>query len=179
MEWNVVVTTRGEGFEQAEAELGDLGAVSRTDFFNVLVMDVDDPDAFVRRLADRARLIPDLMERTLSRVTPARRCFDFRSAEEFEERASRVAREIAPDLAGKSFYVRVHRRGFQDTLSSHEEERLIAEAVFEELEKEGLDAEVDFDDPDAVLAVETVGPRAGVAVWSREDLEAYPFLDPG
>lgn len=178
MDWNVVVTTRDEGFEAAEEELEDLGAVSRTDYFNVLVMRVEDPDAFLEELADRARMIPDLMDRVLSRVAPARESFGFQSAEEFEERATRIARELAPRLAGKTFYVRVHRRGFRNSLSSHEEERLIAGAVFDALEEEGLDAEVDFDDPDAVVVVETVGPRAGVSVWSREDLESFPFLDP-
>lgn len=178
MKWNVVVTTRDEGFERAEEELRDLGEVSRTNYFNVLVMDVDDPGTFLRRLADRARLIPDLMDRVLSRVAPADHAFDFQSAEEFEERVRELAREVAPELADRSFYVRVHRRGFRESLSSHEEERLIAGAVFDALEEEGEAADVDFDDPDAVVAVETVGTRAGLSVWSRAELERYPFLAP-
>lgn len=178
MDWNVVVTTYDDEFERAEEELGDLGAISRTDFFNVLVLDVEDPDAFLDQLADRARLIPDLMQETLSRVAPAHHTFVFQSADEFEERALELASELAPGLAGKSFYVRVHRRGFRESLSSHEEERLLAGAIFRALEEEGETAEVDFDDPDAVVAVETVGSRAGVSVWSRAQLETYPFLDP-
>lgn len=178
MNWNVVITTRDEGYERAEEELEDLGAVARTNYFNVLVMEVEDPDAFLQELADRSRLIPDLMDRVLSRVAPADHAFEFQSAEEFEERARKRARQIAPELADRSFYVRVHRRGFRESLSSHEEERVIAEAVFEALEEEGRTAEVDFDDPDAVVAVETVGTRAGISVWSRDELERYPFLDP-
>lgn len=179
MEWNVVVTTRDEGFERAERELRDLGAVERTGFFNVLVMRVDDPEAFVREISERATLIPDLMDRGISRVAPARRTVSFQDAEEFEERAGAAVRELAGSVAGRSFYVRVHRRGFRDSLSSHEEERVLAEEIFDALEERGESAEVDFDDPDAVVTVEIVGPRAGISVWSRDELERYPFLDPG
>ena len=179
MKWNVVVTTRDEGFDQAEEELADLGEIARTNYFNVLVMAVDDPDAFLEALADRARMIPDLTDRVLSRVAPARHTFEFQDAEEFRTRVVAWAREIAPELAGRSFYVRMHRRGFREDLSSHEEEQRIAGAVFDALEEEGRTTEVDFDDPDAVVAVETVGTRAGLSVWSRDELERWPILDPG
>jgi len=38
---------------------------------------------------------------------------------------------------------------------------------------------VAFDDADAVLAVDTVGDRAGMALWTRDDLRRYPFLGLG
>lgn len=179
MDWNVVVTTHDDGFERAERELRDLGEVRRTEFFNVLVMRVEDTDAFLREVSERGTLIPDLMERGLSRVAPADRTVSFQSAGEFEERAAETVRSLAGALAGCSFYVRVHRRGFGGSLSSHEQERSLAEAIFGVLEERGATAEVDFDDPDAVVAVEIVGPRAGLSVWTREELRRYPFLDPG
>ncbi len=179
IDWNVVVTTRDEGFERAEEELEDFGVVSRTDFYNVLVMRVEDIRAFLEAFSDRTLLIPDLMDRCVSRVAPAGHAFAFASAEEFDDRAEAVARTVAPELAGSAFYVRVHRRGFRESLSSSEAERSIAGFIFDRLEDEGRTAEVDFDDPDAVVAVEIVGPRAGLSVWKRPDLEAYPFLVPG
>lgn len=179
MEWNVVITTHDEGFERAERELEDLGDVRRTEFFNVLVMRVEDPEAFLRDVSERATLIPDLTDRGLSRVAPAQHTVSFRSAEEFEERAVPAVRELADSVAGSSFYVRVHRRGFGESLSSHDEERLLAGAIFDALEEDGETARVDFDDPDAVVVVEIVGPRAGISVWSRDQLRRYPFLDPG
>ena len=33
-----------------------------------------------------------------------------------------------------------------------------------------------FEDYEAVLAVETVGQRAGLSLWKWEELERYPFL---
>jgi tRNA(Ser,Leu) C12 N-acetylase TAN1 len=35
---------------------------------------------------------------------------------------------------------------------------------------------VKFDDPDAIVMIETVGERAGVSVFTREDKQRCPFL---
>lgn len=179
MEWNVVVTTHDEGFERAEAELEDFGRVARTGYFNVLVMEVDDADVFLEDLSDRAVLIPDLFETVIARVTPVTHSFTFQDVEEFERKGARVARTLAVELAGTAFYVRVHRRGMKGELASDEAERAVADAVFESLEERKLSAEVDFDDPDAVLVVETVDSRAGLGLLRRAELERFPVLHPG
>lgn len=179
MDWNVVVTVRDE-FERAEEELAALGAVSRTEYFNVLVMRVDDREAFLRRLTSLGELMPDFLDRCVARATPARSTFTFQSAEEFEDEAARVIRELAPELAGRTFHLRMHRRGFGQELASDQEERELAGAVYDRLDEEGLPRpRVTFDDPDAVVVIETVSNRAGISLWTREDLERYPFLDPG
>lgn len=178
MDWNVVVTV-DEDFDAAEEELAALGSVSRTEYFNVLVMKVEDRDAFLRDLEDRGRMVPPLLKRWLSRVEPAQHTIQFQSGDEFEKQASKVIRELAPKLAGKSFHVRMHRRGFRDDLDSGEEEREMAGVVYETLEEEGLEEpSVTFDDPDAILVIETVSNRAGISLWTREDLEEHPILDP-
>jgi hypothetical protein len=35
---------------------------------------------------------------------------------------------------------------------------------------------ITFDDPDAILVVETVGNCAGMSLWSRDDLQRLSFL---
>jgi hypothetical protein len=50
------------------------------------------------------------------------------------------------------------------------------EAVLEALEAAGTPARVAFDDPDAIVAVETVDRRASVSLWTREEMCRYPFL---
>jgi hypothetical protein len=40
----------------------------------------------------------------------------------------------------------------------------------------GNPGRITFADPDAILALETVDCRAGLSLWSREDLQRYPFL---
>lgn len=178
MEWNVVVTVN-EDFDRAEEELGALGSVSRTEYYNVLVMKVDDADAFLEDLESLGRMVPDFLERCLARVEPAQHTIRFQSGEEFEEKAADVIRELAPDLAGRSFHVRMSRRGFRDDLDSGEEERKLAGVVYETLEGKGLEEpSVTFDDPDVVLVIETVSNRAGISLWTRKDLESHPILDP-
>lgn len=174
-DWNVVVTTEPEGFDEAAGLLAPLGLVDRTDLYNVLVMKVTDVGAFLQELDERCEEDPRLTE-VLSRVLPAQRTFDFDSPEGFREGSARLARELAPRLAGRSFHVRMHRRGHQAALSSQDEEERVAGVVFATLEESGETASVTFDDPDAILDVETVGDRAGMAVWTRDDLDRHPLL---
>ena len=81
-----------------------------------------------------------------------------------------------PELAQKSFHVRMHRRGFKGRLSSPEEERFLDDLLLTALEEVGTPGRISFDDPDATIAIETVGQRAGLSFWRRSDLERYPFL---
>jgi tRNA(Ser,Leu) C12 N-acetylase TAN1 len=116
-------------------------------------------------------------------VRPARETFDFSSPEEFEERASDLARRLAPRLEGKGFFVRVHLRGFPGRLSAKDAERLLGSIILHELEHEHEHepsprgpGRITFEDPDAVLSVDTVGDRTGMSLWGREELRRYSFL---
>ena len=176
MDWNVVVTVHEEGFDQVEQVLAPMGELERTGYHNVLVLRVEDTDEFLDRLDDLCSVNPDLAERHLSKVLPMRRCFDFATPEEFEEGARRTVRDLAPELAGRSFHVRVDRRGMRDRIDSQEVERMLGDAIFGVLEDAGETAEVTFDDPDAVVVVETVSDRGGVALLTREELAERPYL---
>lgn len=175
LDWNVVATTRSGAFPRALRLLEGWGPVARTDYYNVVVLRVDDPASFPlelrRRLAeDPAALAP------LARVVPCRRTFEFRSAEEFAAAARVEALAWAPELAGAAFHVRMHRRGLKKRLSSQEAEQFLAEALLAELEARGTPGRISFDDPDAILSAETVAGRGGLSLWSREELRACPFL---
>jgi tRNA(Ser,Leu) C12 N-acetylase TAN1 len=61
-------------------------------------------------------------------------------------------------------------------MSSVEEEERLGSMVFEILEGAGAACEVEFGDPDAVVAVEILDNEAGLSLWTREDLKRYPFL---
>ncbi len=173
-DWNVLVSVRDE-YQHVRRVLEQLGSVSRTDFYNVLVMQVPDPTCVLEAL--RERLAADEELRTsLARFVPVTRSFAFQSPEEFELRAKEALLPWLPDIAGKAFHVRIHRRGFKGRLSSHEEERLLAEFLLEKLEEAGRPGRISFEDPDAIVAIETIGQRAGLALCTREDLQKYPFL---
>jgi tRNA(Ser,Leu) C12 N-acetylase TAN1 len=174
-DWNVVVTLHEEGFKPAKRILGQVGAISPTDYHDVLVLKVEDPHAFMTWLTGRLAQQPGLMN-FISRAVPAAQVFEFHSAQEFEAKAGEAVLRLTSVLAGRSFHVRVHRRGFRRQLSARDEEQRLGAILFEALGAAGTPATVKFDDPDAIVVIETVGARAGVSVFTREDMQRCPFL---
>jgi hypothetical protein len=57
-----------------------------------------------------------------------------------------------------------------------DEERFLDDLLLDSLKKEGTPGRITFTDPDFIIAVETVGNRGGLSLWSREDLQRYQFL---
>lgn len=174
-DWNVVVSVYNDGFDRAKQLLTAFGQVANTSYYNVLVLKVDDPDAFLARIDRMVENVPDLAK-VLSRVEPAQRTFDFDNPEDFERRARAIALDWAPRLAGKSFHVRMHRRGLKGEMSGQAEEQFLDGALLGALDAAGAPGRITFDDPAMVVAVETVGHRAGMSIWSREDLKRHPLL---
>ena len=72
--------------------------------------------------------------------------------------------------------MRMRRRGFKGKLSSVTEEHFLDDVLLDAMEKKGSPGHITFDNPDFIIAVETVGQWAGLSLWKREDLEQYPFV---
>jgi tRNA(Ser,Leu) C12 N-acetylase TAN1 len=177
MDWNVVVTIYQDGFLRVTHALRDLGRLERTRYHNVLVAKADNPLIFLERVEEKTRHDPQLYD-SISRVAPAMCCFIFRSPEEFDSQARSVIVEWAPKLKGRSFHVRLHRRGIDDPRSSADVERGLGEVALDAPRKEGVPAAVAFDNPDAIIAIDVVDDRAGLALWTREELSRYRMLRP-
>ena len=175
-DWNVVVTLRGQASRAVGAlrRLG-LGPVAISRFLDVLVMKAPDPRAVVRALDERMAAQPE-QHACFSHVVPCDQTFTFASADEFEAKAKEEAARYKEALAGKSFHVRVHRRGFKGRLSTQEEERRLGEFLHDELDRAGTPGRVSFEDPDAVVVVETVGTQAGMTLLAREELQRSRLL---
>ncbi len=107
---------------------------------------------------------------------PAQEAFDFDSPEDFEAQARKIALHWAPRLAGARFHIRLHRRGFKGRLSSPQEERFLDDALLTALRESGTPGHISFEDPDAIVQIETIDGRAGMSLWRRDDLRRYPFL---
>jgi len=176
-DWNVVVTLYQEerAIRRACRILRNLGEAAMTEFHNVLVMRVENIDGFVRDLSAMIDAEPGILN-DISRVIGCSNTFDFADSKEFEAKARETALSWAPRLPGRSFFVRLHRRGLKSSLASPVEERFLDEALLAALESAGSPGRVRFEDPDFVIDVETVGHRAGMSLWTREDLAKYPFL---
>jgi tRNA(Ser,Leu) C12 N-acetylase TAN1 len=173
MDWNVVVTIRRD-FARAIGLLRKLGAVERTGLFNVVVMRAPD----VRALLEQIAQLPasERFFETISHVVPITHKLHFATADGFEQQVRDVVLAWAPQLAGKSVHVRVRRRGHKGELHAMELERRIGAALLDELARRRTPARIALDDPDVVIAIETVHDEAGLAMWTRADLERYPFL---
>jgi tRNA(Ser,Leu) C12 N-acetylase TAN1 len=81
-------------------------------------------------------------------------------------------------MPGGSFHARLHRRRGDAPvkLSTQAEERYLDDTILERLRELGQPGRLDFQDPDYVIGIETVGERAGMSLWSRDDLKRFPFL---
>jgi len=174
-DWNVVATVHTDGFREACRLLEQYGPVRRTGFYNVLVMKVEDRQAFMDALAARIGEEPGLLN-FISHVMPAEIVFDFESPADFEKKARQAALGYVHRLAGKRFHVRMRRRGFKGVLSSQVEERFLDDVLLAALDEAGTPGKIAFDDAEMVLALETVGQRAAMSLWSCDDLERFTFL---
>ena len=86
--------------------------------------------------------------------------------------------EWLPSLTGLSFHVRLHRRGPKLDLRTPGAERLFNDAIIDATTNAGAPARVSFTDPDAVIVIDTIDDRAGLAMWTREDLARHRLLRP-
>jgi tRNA(Ser,Leu) C12 N-acetylase TAN1 len=177
MEWNVVVSIYQEGFRRVVRSLRDLGAVERTKYHNVLVVAAEDPLVLLEQIEQRTRADPALYD-AISRVAPSMQGFAFDTAEEFEKKAIAAMKKWLPQLGGRTFHVRLHRRGIEHHLSPAHAEQLLGDALLDALKRQGTPGSISFSDPDAVIAIDTVDDRAGLSLWTREDLSRYKMLRP-
>lgn len=173
--WNVVVTLRNDDCAHVWRVLERLGPVAQTRFYNVLLMRIDDIPTFLASL-DRLLAEDTRLGRAVLHILPLTHTFEFRDVAEFERRVREVALGWLDQLVGRSFFVRLHRRGFGDEISRHAEERGLDGALLDALRARGTPGTIDFEKPDVVIDIEAVGQRAGMALWTHDDLERHPFL---
>jgi tRNA(Ser,Leu) C12 N-acetylase TAN1 len=172
---NVVVTTQPDEYRRACQLLERFGTVEPTDFFNVLLLTVADIDRFIVDFCERAASDPRLLQ-AVSRVMPLQSVFSYDGVEDFEGKARQTALAYADRLEGKAFHVRMHRRGLRHEISSQAEEKTLDALLMGELERRGTPGRITFDDPDAIVVIETVGNCAGMSLWSRDELRRLTFL---
>jgi tRNA(Ser,Leu) C12 N-acetylase TAN1 len=176
-DWNVIVSIYQDGFKRALRALREFGSVERSPYYNVLVMTVEDPIALLEAIEKRTEGRPALYD-AISRVAPAVRSLEFHSAEEFKDKVKSILLEWSPRLKGRSFHVRLHRRGGRHDLRTLDAERFFDDALVEATTMAGTAGKISFTDPDVVIAVDTIDDRAGMALWTRDDLAHHRLLRP-
>lgn len=173
IDWNVIVTVRRD-FDRAVGLLRKFGAVERTGLFNVIVMRVTDVRALLDQIADLPTA--ERFFATISHVVPITRKLSFATADDFERKTRDIVLGWVPELSGKSMHVRMRRRGHKGEIHGLEIEQRIGRALLDELAHRGTPGRFALDDPDVVIVIETLHDEAGLALWTRADLERYPFL---
>ena len=176
-DWNVVVSVFQDGYSRALRALQKLGLAERSPYHNVLLMKVADPAVLLEAIEKRTEQNPALYD-AISRVAPAMRSFDFLSEEEFVENSKTIFREWLPRLAGRSLHVRLRWRGTKHELRTQEAERLLNDAIVDAAASAGMPSTISFIDPDVVIEVDTIDDRAGLGLWTREELAGYHVLRP-
>ncbi|MGD8570524.1 MAG: THUMP domain-containing protein [Gammaproteobacteria bacterium] len=176
MDWNVIVTAQERGFKQARELLREFGKVNKSEFFNVLLLQVDDIERFLQDMSAAIAVNKDILQ-VIGRIVPVTHTFVYQSPQQFEEHAQELVAEWIPLILGKRFHVRMHRRGFKGRLSSQHEEMFLDHFIIDSAAKAHQSVPViDFEEPDFIIAVETIGQRAGLSLWTQQQLHRYPFL---
>ena len=174
LDWNILVTAREGGARTVWSELRRLAPLRRTGFRNVAIGRVVDFETFAAAV-DTARHQKPFLDQTLGRVLPIERTFDV-DVPTLAATLTDAARPLVDRLRGRSFHVRVERRGHKGVLDSSIVEHDLAERLCAVLRERGETPLVTFGDPDVVVVVELVGNVGGLGFVTRELRARYPFV---
>ncbi|KXA93523.1 hypothetical protein AKJ66_01860 [candidate division MSBL1 archaeon SCGC-AAA259E22] len=167
---NVLLTSRRGEEKYLLDDLENLGEFKTSEFRDVVIGWVEDKGSFLSEL--NSGTFP-----SMARVVPIEKTLEW-SEESFEEDLSGAIRPYADRIeTGESFKISFTRRGLQDRISSQEVEKRMGSAVCEELEREGKEPEVDLEDPDKTIVIESLGKLFLFGFLTREMEKEYYSLD--
>lgn len=155
--------------------LSRFGRFRATPFRGVCVGRVEDPWSFLEALR-AAREAQAPWTRALARAIPISCSFEF-APETLAAQLCEAVADFAACMQG-SFHVRLERRGLSGVVDSPAIERAVADHLYDFVASRGLRLRTDFEDPDWLVAAETVGNECGVALISREMRLRFPFVQP-
>jgi tRNA(Ser,Leu) C12 N-acetylase TAN1 len=173
--WNLLVTSLEGQREPLLAALRPLVRLRRGGFPNVLVATVDDPIAFVAALGAAYAESP-VVRASLGKAIPIARTLRLADPDAFADEVGAALEALADRLAGRTFFVRIFRRGFRGRIDSTRLEGELGARLVAALTARGEQPRVRFDDADVALVVETLRDEVGIAVLDRALRAAHPFV---
>lgn len=178
MEWNGIAIPGDGCFRDAWRFLEAFAEVRKTNYLNVLALRFEAPVRDLLDEVERAMKDDPGAQALVARLAPCEDTFTFVDPPDFDVRAREAVLARADAVAGRSFHVRVHRRGFKKGFDRLAREKRLGEALLDAATARGTPSKIAYDDAEAVVAIETVDGRAGLSVWTRDDLAKYPLLRP-
>lgn len=173
--WTVLATAVEGQREALLRALRPLARFRRGGYPNVAIATVDDRPGFLDGLRAALDASPAL-RLSLGKVVPIDVAVRFPGPGEFVDAVMAGLEPHRERLRGRSFFVRVTRRGFRHALVTTDAEREIGARLYAWLETQGDRPAVRFTDPDVIVAIETIRDEAGIGLLTRELRAAYPFV---
>jgi len=176
VDWNVVVTVMPGPHHERDllGALSRFGRFRRTPFKGVCAGRAEDTLAFLDAIK-AARDAAEPWAATIGRVIPVERTFPF-MPESLLDQLKAAMEPFVEQLASGTFCVRLERSGMVGLLDSPRIEREVADHIAALAEKRGVQLTTALDNPDFLIAAETVGGECGVMLLTRALRSRYPFL---
>lgn len=174
LDWNLLVTSMEHHYRAVRRALRPLVRLRSSPFHNVFLGRAEDPAA-VLDAVDALAASRRGFAAALGRILPIARTFVVDVAR-FAAQVEEALEPLLDEVAGRSFHVRVERRGHKGRIDSHVTEQAVGRWILDTLEAREAPGRVDFDDPDVVVAVEIVGDVAGITILPRALREAHRFV---
>lgn len=174
-QFNVLVTMAHDGhYGHLLGELANYGEFHKTTFHGVALGQVAVVEEFLETIRKK-RGEKCIAFQGVARVVPLQQVFIF-EVDDFPAKLCQALRPWIARLAESRFHVRLERRGLKGQIISPDIEQALDAYILDELIDLGHSASIDFEDPDAVVAIETIGDRCGVGLITRALNQRYDFV---
>lgn len=178
-DWNVVAELEQGHFATGKWHLDWLGAVpGETGRSDLLVATVPDVGRWLDELLDRWRVGWSVFD-DFRYIRPVDAKLEFDTDSEFIDRAGGLALELAPRLSGCFCSIHVESRGYHEDETIERVETEIRSALEDQLGETYWSQTDGAGDDHVLIDLEIVDGTAGIAAWTSEEREKYPFLGLG
>lgn len=172
--WNVLVTTRNSRQRDVRRALAPVQRLFASGLRNVLIGQVDDMDVLLAGIEAACERQP-FLRHWIGHVRPIERTFAL-DLPSFPEQLERECAGFLDRVGGRTFHVRVARRGNKGHIDTHATEVRLGAFLHDTLVARGLHPTVTFRDPDFVVTVDVLRDIVGLSIIPRALRQRSPFI---
>ncbi|MFQ6009813.1 MAG: hypothetical protein ACE5J7_01705 [Candidatus Aenigmatarchaeota archaeon] len=163
-DWNVIVTTQRRDIREAFKQLRPHGEFKRSAFRGILTGKVENKEEFMDRMKE-------VKFPAFFRIIPIDAVFLF-EPDKLTDRLKEMMPKYAEKIPeGESWDIAFERRGLKGAINSMEITNILREQV-----KNLTKGRLDFEKPENIIVIETLGKECGVGFLSKEMKEKYHFV---